>query len=104
MSDQATTGGRGEIGVVDEILPAPPMTQAEYEFLIWDGSLAGALAGSQLRFVYCKCGVTPKAEDWHDHLDRYPGARYLDDNGPHEWEAFEREPDYFHDYIVFADA
>lgn len=83
--------------------PALPLLVAEHEFLIRDGSMAGALAGSQLRFVYCRCGVTPKAEDWHDHLDRYSGARYLDDNGPHDWFAIERSADGVNDCLLFAD-
>ena len=86
-----------------EVQPALPMTTAEHEFLIGDGSLGGAIAGHQLRFVYCRCGRDFPADEWRDHPRAYPGARYLDDNGPHEAWAFERPADWVNDCMVFLD-
>jgi hypothetical protein len=83
------------------ILPSPPMAPAEHEFLIGDGSLAGAIAGLKLHLVYCKCGRDFLAAEWREHPRSYPGARYLDDNGPHEAWGFERYPDWHVDYVVF---
>jgi hypothetical protein len=70
-----------------------PMTVPEHEFLIGDGSLAGALAGAALRYVYCDCRRSFVAAKWREHM------RALG----HEAWAFERTPDYVSDCIVVID-
>jgi hypothetical protein len=70
-----------------------PMTVPENEFLIGDGSLAGAMAGARLRFVYCECGEVPRADEWREH-QRQTG---------HEAWAFERPADYVFDCLVIID-
>ena len=70
------------------------MTVMEYEFLIGDGSLVGAIAGQNLRFVYCDCGRTLRADKWRAHNRLGPR---------HEAWAYERIPDYITDCVVVID-
>lgn len=70
------------------------MTVAEHEFLIGDGSMAGAIAGSKLRFVYDRtCKRAIRADRWRAHM-RATG---------HEPWAFERTPDHVSDCVVVID-
>lgn len=71
-----------------------PMTVPEHEFLIGDGSLAGAIAGVGLRFVYDDgCRKPIPADKWRDHQRR---------TGHEAW-AFERPTDYVSDCLVIID-
>lgn len=70
-----------------------PLTVPEHEWLIGDGSLAGAIAGMAIRFVYDDCPDGVRAEEWREH-HRQTG---------HEAWAFERQADYIHDCVCIID-
>lgn len=70
-----------------------PMTVPEHEFLIGDGSMAGAFAGLRLRYVHDDDCPPIRANEWREH-HRQTG---------HEAWAFERIPDYITDCVVIID-